>query len=284
MRRLLENGANSSFVHQLTDEDVPPEDDRPRSVRDGGETGPAANPAIAKPAAIFGADRQQLQGFDITDPVTLAKVEKAKSDFAGKERWSAAPITRAAGYGSKRAVHNPAKTKDVVGAVTEASAKQVATAVKAPRVAAQPAWAKRPVAERAAASCDRAADLYEANAAEFFALATREAGKTLADGIAEVREAVDFLRYYASRGGKRVEAGTEARGAVVCISPWNFPLAIFTGQIARRARHRQFGDRQAGRADAADRRQGRRAAARGRRARGRDPACCRATGRRSARR
>ena len=77
----------------------------------------------------------------------------------------------------------------------------------------------------------RAADLYEANAVEFFALATREAGKTLADGVAEVREAVDFLRYYAAEADE-AEAGTDARGAIVCISPWNFPLAIFTGQIA----------------------------------------------------
>ncbi|TIX23288.1 L-glutamate gamma-semialdehyde dehydrogenase, partial [Mesorhizobium sp.] len=90
--------------------------------------------------------------------------------------------------------------------------------------------AKRPVAERAAI-LNRAADLYEANAVEFFALATREAGKSLADGVAEVREAVDFLRYYATEAAN-AEAGTQARGAIVCISPWNFPLAIFTGQIA----------------------------------------------------
>src|SRR6185369_6720702 len=95
---------------------------------------------------------------------------------------------------------------------------------------AQPAWAATPVAERAA-MLRRAADLYESNAVEFFALATREAGKTLADGIAEVREAVDFLRYYAAEA-EGAEAGTSARGAIVCISPWNFPLAIFTGQIA----------------------------------------------------
>ncbi|RUY33220.1 aldehyde dehydrogenase family protein, partial [Mesorhizobium sp. M7A.F.Ca.CA.002.07.1.1] len=97
-------------------------------------------------------------------------------------------------------------------------------------VEAQPAWAKRPVAERAAI-LNRAADLYEANAVEFFALATREAGKSLADGVAEVREAVDFLRYYATEAAN-AEVGTQARGAIVCISPWNFPLAIFTGQIA----------------------------------------------------
>ncbi|RVA21196.1 L-glutamate gamma-semialdehyde dehydrogenase, partial [Mesorhizobium sp. M7A.F.Ca.CA.004.11.2.1] len=121
------------------------------------------------------------------------------------------------------------RPSEVVGTVSEAAAKQVATAVRF-AVEAQPAWAKRPVAERAAI-LNRAADIYEANAVEFFALATREAGKSLADGVAEVREAVDFLRYYATEAAN-AEAGTQARGAIVCISPWNFPLAIFTGQIA----------------------------------------------------
>ncbi|MGN6467530.1 MAG: L-glutamate gamma-semialdehyde dehydrogenase, partial [Rhizobiaceae bacterium] len=97
-------------------------------------------------------------------------------------------------------------------------------------LAAQPGWAARPVAERATILL-RIADLYEANAVEFFALAAREAGKTLADGVAEVREAVDFLRYYAGQA-EQAEAGTAARGVIACISPWNFPLAIFTGQIA----------------------------------------------------
>ncbi len=229
VRRLLENGANSSFVHQLTDESVKAED----IARDPFETvatqGPAANPAIPRPLAIFGAGRVNAKGFDITDPVTLAALDKARQDFAGPEHWHAKPITRAVGEGAKRQVVNPAKPGDIVGTVTEASAKQVDTAVRI-ALEAQPAWAARPVAERAEA-LRRAADIYEAHAAEFFALATREAGKTLADGVAELREAVDFLRYYATEAAK-AEAGTEARGVIVCISPWNFPLAIFTGQIA----------------------------------------------------
>jgi RHH-type proline utilization regulon transcriptional repressor/proline dehydrogenase/delta 1-pyrroline-5-carboxylate dehydrogenase len=229
VRRLLENGANSSFVHQLTDEDVEPETIARDPFDAVATQGPAANPAIPKPVAIFGADRRNARGFDITDPVTLADIEQARSEFAGQERWSAAPITRAAGNGTKRDVLNPAKTGDIVGTVTEAGEKQVAAAVAA-AIAAQPAWAFRPVAERAAILC-RAADLYEANAVEFFALATREAGKTLADGISELREAVDFLRYYAAEAAG-AEQGTQARGAIVCISPWNFPLAIFTGQVA----------------------------------------------------
>ncbi|RWN28154.1 MAG: bifunctional proline dehydrogenase/L-glutamate gamma-semialdehyde dehydrogenase PutA [Mesorhizobium sp.] len=229
VRRLLENGANSSFVHQLTDEDVEPED----IARDPLETvesqGPAANPAIARPSQIFWAGRRNSKGFDITDTVTLAAIDTARAAFAGPDRWHAKPITRAAGYGNQRPIVNPAKPSEVVGTVSEAAAKQVATAVRF-AVEAQPAWAKRPVAERGAI-LNRAADLYEANAVEFFALATREAGKSLADGVAEVREAVDFLRYYATEAAN-AEAGTQARGAIVCISPWNFPLAIFTGQIA----------------------------------------------------
>ncbi|MET3579625.1 RHH-type proline utilization regulon transcriptional repressor/proline dehydrogenase/delta 1-pyrroline-5-carboxylate dehydrogenase [Mesorhizobium robiniae] len=229
VRRLLENGANSSFVHQLTDEEVEPEDIARDPLETVEKQGPAANPAIARPSAIFGAARRNSKGFDITDPVTLTAIDKAKTEFAGPDRWHAKPITRAAGYGKQRRVVNPAKPDDVVGTVSEATAKQVATAVRI-AVEAQPAWARRAVAERAAI-LNRAADLYEANAVEFFALAIREAGKSLADGVAEVREAVDFLRYYAAEAAN-AEPGTEARGAIACISPWNFPLAIFTGQIA----------------------------------------------------
>jgi RHH-type proline utilization regulon transcriptional repressor/proline dehydrogenase/delta 1-pyrroline-5-carboxylate dehydrogenase len=229
VRRLLENGANSSFVHQLTDDDVAPETIARDPFEAVAEQGPAANPAIPLPAAIFGAGRRNSRGFDITDPVTLADLEKAKDAFSGKGRWSASPITRASGQGPKQNVVNPARVNDVAGTVRATGTAQIATAVRVAQLA-QPRWAARPVGERAEI-LRRAADLYEANAAEFFALATREAGKTLADGIAEVREAVDFLRYYAGEAAG-VEDETSARGAIVCISPWNFPLAIFTGQVA----------------------------------------------------
>ena len=228
VRRLLENGANSSFVHQLTDEDVAPEEIArdPFSVIE--RQGSAANPAIPAPASIFGTGRQNAEGWDITDANTLAKLDKARAGFMGENRWSAAPSgvrTKTSG----RPVTNPARPDDVVGSVVEATPKQVSAAVAA-AVDAQPAWAKMAVSKRAAI-LRKAADLYEANAAEFFALAAREAGKTLADGVAEVREAVDFLRYYAAEAAD-AEAGTEARGVIACISPWNFPLAIFTGQVA----------------------------------------------------
>ncbi|WP_187973017.1 bifunctional proline dehydrogenase/L-glutamate gamma-semialdehyde dehydrogenase PutA [Aquibium microcysteis] len=230
VRRLLENGANSSFVHQIVDEAVSAE----AIARDPFEVvasqGPAHNPAIPMPAAIFGAGRKAAHGFDITDPVTIAALDAARAPFMTGSVWTARPITPAAGEGGlARVIVNPARPGEAVGTVVEADAALAGEAVRI-AAAAQPAWAATPVADRAAMLL-RAADLYEAHAAEFFALCTREAGKTLADGIAEVREAVDFLRYYAA-GAAGAEAGTQARGVVVCISPWNFPLAIFTGQVA----------------------------------------------------
>jgi RHH-type transcriptional regulator, proline utilization regulon repressor / proline dehydrogenase / delta 1-pyrroline-5-carboxylate dehydrogenase len=229
VRRLLENGANSSFVHQIVDEDVPAE----AIARDPFDTvaaqGPAANPSIPTPAAIFGEARSNSRGWDITDPLVIEAIERKRQAFADADRWKAAPVTRAPGGTEPRPVLNPAKPGERIGTVIEATAAQVKDAVGI-AVAAQPAWAATPVSERAA-MLRRAADLYEANAVEFFALATREAGKTLADSVAEVREAVDFLRYYAGEA-EAAEAGTKPRGAIVCISPWNFPLAIFSGQIA----------------------------------------------------
>lgn len=232
VRRLLENGANSSFVHQLTDEDVAPED----IARDPFEVvagqGPAANPAIAKPADIFGLGRKNARGWDITDFNTLAEIDADRDRYGpspSRYSWTAYPAAKSPkSTFVAKPVLNPA-TGDQVGTVIEANPADVTVAVSA-AVKAQPAWAKTPVKKRAAALL-KAADLYEANAAEFFALATREAGKTLADGVAEVREAVDFLRYYAAEAEK-AEAGTQARGVIACISPWNFPLAIFTGQVA----------------------------------------------------
>ncbi|HTV66932.1 MAG TPA: bifunctional proline dehydrogenase/L-glutamate gamma-semialdehyde dehydrogenase PutA [Rhizobiaceae bacterium] len=229
VRRLLENGANSSFVHQIVDEDVAPE----AIARDPFETvaaqGGASNPSIPKPAEIFAPARANSLGWDVTDPVVLAGLEKARAAFSKQDFWTAKPISRAAGYTTPRKIVNPANPKDIVGTVHEGSKEQVRVAVKH-AVATQPKWAAKPVNARAAILA-KAADLYEAHAPEFFALCTREAGKTLPDAIAEVREAVDFLRYYAAEAAK-AEHDTEARGAIVCISPWNFPLAIFTGQIA----------------------------------------------------
>ncbi len=226
VRRLLENGANSSFVHQIVDEDVPAETIARDPFSAVEEAGAARNPAIPLPSAIFGSDRVAARGWDISDPRCREELEGARAAFAAPYRWSAGRRRPGA---EPTLVHNPADPEDVVGSVVVADAASVAKAVGA-ALTAQPAWAALPPGERSRILLS-AADAYEANAAEFFALAAREAGKTLPDGIAEVREAVDFLRYYAAEARRGPEKG-EARGVIACISPWNFPLAIFTGQVA----------------------------------------------------
>jgi RHH-type proline utilization regulon transcriptional repressor/proline dehydrogenase/delta 1-pyrroline-5-carboxylate dehydrogenase len=229
VRRLLENGANSSFVHQIVDKDVSPEEIARDPLATVESQGSAENPAIPAPGAIFQPVRGNSRGWDITDPVTIAAIDKARKKFAAPHCWQARPMTRATGNGETAPVLNPADPSEEVGEAVNADERQVREAVGV-ALAAQPQWAARPIEDRAAILL-RIADLYEENSVEFFALAAREAGKTLADGVAEVREAVDFLRYYAGQA-ELAEADTVARGVIICISPWNFPLAIFTGQIA----------------------------------------------------
>ena len=215
VRRLLENGANSSFVHQIVDESVTPE----QVARDPFEAlAEARAPAsLVAPAAIFGAGRTNSQGFDLSDEGTLARIEAAR-DCAVSD---AEPLTVSAPTGLRVAVANPANG-EIVAHVLEADAATVARAIEDARP-----W-DVPASQRAAV-LRRAADLYEENYGLIFAALTREAGKILPDSVGELREAVDFLRYYAAEG----EAATgRARGIITAISPWNFPLAIFTGQIA----------------------------------------------------
>jgi RHH-type proline utilization regulon transcriptional repressor/proline dehydrogenase/delta 1-pyrroline-5-carboxylate dehydrogenase len=222
VRRLLENGANSSFVHQIVDESVSAEE----IARDPFEAPIGPNPLIAAPSAIFGA-RANSKGWDLADPLTLARLEEARAPFRS-HRWTAGPII--AGAATDAPLHdrvNPANPDDIVGHAADATATDIETALTASAEGFAD-WSARPAAERAAA-LRRAADLYDANAPELFALACREAGKTLPDAVGEVREAVDFLRYYAAETEK---ADLNPRGVFACISPWNFPLAIFTGQIA----------------------------------------------------
>ena len=225
VRRLLENGANGSFVYQIADEDIPAarvaEDPIEKLLALGHDV---PNPAIPQPADIFGA-RRNSQGLDLSDPLAFGAIDAARDTFAS-HHWRAQSLgAMGVAEGIVTSVVNPANHGDVVGSVTEASAGQVNQAIVAAKAST---WAEIPVFDRAAL-LRRTADLYEANAAEFFALLTREAGKTWADAVAELREAVDFLRYYADEAGK---LDAPSRGPFVCISPWNFPLAIFTGQIA----------------------------------------------------
>ncbi|MGI9509976.1 MAG: bifunctional proline dehydrogenase/L-glutamate gamma-semialdehyde dehydrogenase PutA [Geminicoccaceae bacterium] len=225
VRRLLENGANSSFVNQIVDETVPPEDvaaDPFEAVLNA--LPDAAHPSIAPPPALYGHDRKNAKGWDLADPLDLAAIDKARAPFAA-ENWRTAPmIAGPVEGGTRRQVRNPVRPDDIVGEVTEASDADIATALEAAR-----SWEDQPAAAIAEV-LNRAADLYEAHAGAFFALAAREAGKNLLDCIGELREAVDFLRYYATEAMRLQDQ--PPRGLFACISPWNFPLAIFTGQIA----------------------------------------------------
>ena len=225
VRRLLENGANSSFVNQIVDEDVPPEEVAADPFAEILNAHPEArHPGIRMPADLYGKGRKNARGWDLNDPLHLREINAARTPFA-IETWQTAPmIAGPVEGGAKRQIRNPARPDDLVGEVIEASEADVETALRLAR-----RWEGRRAAE-IAQILNRAAELYEANVGAFCALATREAGKTLLDCIGELREAVDFLHYYASEA-TRLEA-MAPRGVFACVSPWNFPLAIFTGQIA----------------------------------------------------
>jgi len=235
VRRLLENGANSSFVNQIVDTGVPAADVARDPIAAVESEPDAVHPAIRHPMALYGDARPNSRGFRINDPASVAPLLDARDAFADRH-WHATPVV--AGKWTGTPLHerrSPSDPAQVIGDCIEGTVDDVDIALAAARDARE-SWAATPAAERAAC-LRRAADRYEDNVAELVALDCREAGKTLADGISEVREAADFLRYYANEaervatGGKDKDAPVP-RGVIVCISPWNFPLAIFTGQIA----------------------------------------------------
>ena len=223
VRRLLENGANSSFVNQIVDEDVPAEKvaaDPLDTVRAIGWHLPSA---VVLPARIF-ADRRNSNGWDLHDAEDLEAINTARDPFL-HTTWDAGPLINGTLAGQEDLeVRNPAQPDDLVGQVRMASAEDVGTALNhAQNWADATGDFRREVLERAA-------DLYEENFGALFALLCREAGKTALDAVSELREAVDFLRYYAQEGA--TQDAPDALGIVTCVSPWNFPLAIFTGQIS----------------------------------------------------
>ncbi|MCG6891927.1 MAG: bifunctional proline dehydrogenase/L-glutamate gamma-semialdehyde dehydrogenase PutA [Gammaproteobacteria bacterium] len=233
VRRLLENGANSSFVNQVVDDAIPSASITRDPVAEVEALGDAiANPMIRRPADLFAPLRRNSKGYRVNEPASIMPLLAAREVFA-EHVWSAGPMIAsdapASGEVHKRV--SPADTNRVVAEVREATREEVALALDAAEDGfAQ--WSAWPVAERAAL-LRRVADLYEDNIAELTAITTREAGKTVLDGIAEVREAVDFLRYYADEAVRLDdESPGMPCGIFVCISPWNFPLAIFSGQIA----------------------------------------------------
>ncbi len=223
VRRLLENGANSSFVNQLADETVTSADIAFDPFERLAHLPGRVGPGVVAPGDIFQPDRANSPGWALDYPAEQERYNSARSGHKAST-WTVGPLIAAeSGSGETHPVVNPADPSDRVGTVTYATQTDVEAAVAVAR-----SWEDVDAAARA--SClRRVAELYADNAGEFFAVLTREAGKTPNDAVAELREAIDFFNYYAHQ----VEVGpTAPRGVFACISPWNFPLAIFTGQIA----------------------------------------------------
>ena len=230
VRRLLENGANSSFVNRIGDPAVPIEDliaDPVEIVRVMPVPG-ALHADIALPSAIYGV-RRNSAGLDLSDEATLAGLGEALIDSATRDWTGGVDTGGNTGDRPPVTIRNPADHRDIVGQVFEADEATARAAIDR-AVSAAPDWAATSVADRAAC-LDRAADALELAMPSLLGLIMREAGKSAANAIAEVREAVDFLRYYALQARETL-GDSRPLGPVVCISPWNFPLAIFTGQIA----------------------------------------------------
>jgi RHH-type transcriptional regulator, proline utilization regulon repressor / proline dehydrogenase / delta 1-pyrroline-5-carboxylate dehydrogenase len=245
VRRLLENGANSSFVYQILDAQV----DADSLSRDpaGVVRGYAdkSHPRIALPQNLFLPERENAMGFDLSNPQDLQNLQQSLARYQ-TQTWQAKPLLNNQIITSNDigAVRNPADTRHLVGQVWHTPMADIPTAI-ATAQQAWPDWQAKPVAGRADA-LRRLAQSFEANRDELLALLLFEAGKTLADAVAEIREAVDFCRYYAAQAealmarpmalpgpvGETNMLQLAGRGVFVCISPWNFPLAIFIGQIA----------------------------------------------------
>jgi RHH-type proline utilization regulon transcriptional repressor/proline dehydrogenase/delta 1-pyrroline-5-carboxylate dehydrogenase len=245
VRRLLENGANTSFVNRIVDEDASVDEivEDPVAVTDALEER-LPHPRIPLPHDLFGAERRNSAGLNLADPDALVPLA-ADLAAAAREPHRATPIVTGRTVAGRRVeVRAPADRAYVVGAAELADA---VTAEAALAAAAEffPRWNAVSASERAA-HLRKAADLFEADRATLMALCVLEAGRGIADSASEVREAVDFLRYYAHEcerlfgapvqlpgpTGERNRLRLGGRGVFLCVSPWNFPIAIFTGQIA----------------------------------------------------
>ncbi|EKK7716601.1 trifunctional transcriptional regulator/proline dehydrogenase/L-glutamate gamma-semialdehyde dehydrogenase [Cronobacter dublinensis] len=237
VRRLLENGANTSFVNRIADNTLSLDDlvaDPVSAVEklaaQEGRVG-LPHPKIPLPQDLYGEGRVNSAGLDLANEHRLASLSSSLLNSA-LQKWRALPmLENAVEEGELTPVVNPAEPRDIVGYAREASEAEVAQALQS-AVNNAPIWFATPPQERAAI-LERATVLMEAQTQTLIGILMREAGKTFANAIAEVREAVDFLRYYA--GQVRDDFDNETHrplGPVVCISPWNFPLAIFTGQVA----------------------------------------------------
>ncbi|WP_395006300.1 trifunctional transcriptional regulator/proline dehydrogenase/L-glutamate gamma-semialdehyde dehydrogenase [Undibacterium sp.] len=228
VRRLLENGANSSFVNQIVDEKISIDSLIEDPISIAAQLAGKMHSGINLPVNLFGKERQNSAGMDFSNELQLQKISAHFSVFSQQALTATPLLAGTVSATSARPVLNPANHSDVVGQVIEADASDVQTALAAAQAYAGE-WQNQTPAARAAC-LSKAGDLLEVQTLDFMALAIREAGKSLPNALAEVREAVDFLRYYAAQVENQPQ--TQALGPVVCISPWNFPLAIFIGEVS----------------------------------------------------
>ena len=237
VRRLLENGANTSFVNRIADHSISlkelvldPVEQVERMAAQEGTLG-LPHPRIPLPRDLYGAARLNSEGIDLANEHRLGSLSSALLSSTNTA-YVAAPILGCdtPNPGPAEPVRNPADHRDLVGHVHEASEADIKSAILCAQASGQ-IWQSTQAAERAAV-LERAADRMEAEIQQLMGLLVRESGKTFANAIAEVREAVDFLRYYAAQARAFGNDSHRPLGPVVCISPWNFPLAIFTGQVA----------------------------------------------------
>ena len=244
VRRLLENGSNTSFVNRILDEAIPVEEIIKDPIVIAEEHDCRPHSGIPAPSEIFLPERPNSKGINLADHNVVSGL-LADMEKVNETEYKAHPIIggKALG-GEEKASVNPADINQVVGMCRQAEPEHVDLALEQ-AIAAQPGWDRTPAAERARI-LNRAADLFEENSAELMGLIVVEGGRIIPDAMSELREAVDFLRYYAARceelfgeptvmpgpTGERNVHGLRGRGVFVCISPWNFPLAIFTGQVS----------------------------------------------------
>jgi RHH-type proline utilization regulon transcriptional repressor/proline dehydrogenase/delta 1-pyrroline-5-carboxylate dehydrogenase len=244
VRRLLENGANSAFVNRLVDEAQPIDEIIADPIARLARLEPKPDRRIRLPRDLYSPARENSRGIDLNDPPALVVLRDQLAE-ALRRPWTAAPIIGGIEQpGSEEPVLDPSDRRRQVGIAASAGPPELDQALGLAQLSAL-SWEHTSADERATI-LERAADLYQSRMVELMALIIREGGRTIPTALAEVREAVDYLRYYALRAradftlpeqlpgptGERNEIALHGRGVFACISPWNFPLAIFTGQIA----------------------------------------------------
>jgi RHH-type transcriptional regulator, proline utilization regulon repressor / proline dehydrogenase / delta 1-pyrroline-5-carboxylate dehydrogenase len=244
VRRLLENGANTSFVNRIVDDRQPIDAIIADPVARLAQLPQKPHPRIPLPQDLYAPERKNSKGLDLNDPANLMSLRAALADAWRRPRGAAPIIAGIEQKGAPEPVLDPSDRRYRVGEVIAAQRADIDRALSR-AVRSAPLWDRTP-AEKRAAILERAADLFERRMTELMALIIREGGRAIPAALAEVREAIDYLRYYAGRAradfaapvrlpgpaGERNEIELRGRGVFACISPWNFPLAIFTGQIA----------------------------------------------------